>query len=177
LSRVGRIRISWSRIMAIPKRCLPLAAILCCGMATVSACAQQPQPATPRPEQRSANRAAGRARDNPSAANGRSNTAAPNQPSAAEDPAAEAIAVRDVQRTRPEQQATKHDRSPAFDPTKPAPLTYAFKDQPKAGGITGIDFARDGLNADKPFTTFDEVMKKESAAKPQVMAAQHKLLE
>jgi cytochrome c peroxidase len=95
----------------------------------------------------------------------------------APDPAADAVAVRDVQRERPEQQITEHDRSPMFDPTKPAPINNALKEQPKAGRITGFDFARDPLNSDRPFTTFDEVMKKESAAKPQVMAAQRKLLE
>ena len=93
------------------------------------------------------------------------------------DPAAEAQCSKRVPAERPEQKLTEHDRSPQFDPTKPAPLTPALKDQPKEGRITGFDFARDPLNADKPFTTFDEVMKKESAAKPKVMAAQRKLLE
>ncbi|MFO0787843.1 MAG: cytochrome B6 [Pirellulales bacterium] len=103
--------------------------------------------------------------------NGEENTAA------VPDPAAEAIAVNDVRRERPEQQVTEHDRSPMFDITKPAPINDALKDQAKAGRITGFDFARDPLNSDKPFTTLEEVMKKESAAKPQVMAAQRKLLE
>ena len=40
-----------------------------------------------------------------------------------------------------------------------------------------LSFARDPLNADKPFTMLAEVMKKESAAKPQVTSAQRKLLE
>ena len=80
------------------------------------------------------------------------------------DPAAEAKAVRAVPAERPEQQLTEHDRSDAFDPTKPAPISPALQDQPKQGRITGFDFARDPLNADKPFTTFEEVMEKESAA-------------
>ena len=80
-----------------------------------------------------------------------------------QDPAAAATAVRDVPMSRPEQQLTDHDRSDMFNPTKPAPLTPALKGQPKAGRITGFDFARDPLNADKPFTTFEEVMAKESA--------------
>ncbi len=95
----------------------------------------------------------------------------------ATDPAAEAVAVREVRLERPEQQITEHDRSPMFDSTKPAPLSSVLQSQAKSGRITGFDFARDPLNADKPFTTFDEVMKKEAAAKPQVMAAQRKLLE
>jgi cytochrome c peroxidase len=93
------------------------------------------------------------------------------------DAAAEATAVRNVPTNRPEQRLTEHDRSKRFDPTRPAPLTDALKDQPNQGRITGFDFARDPLNADKPFTTFDEVMKKESSARAQVMAAQRKLLE
>src|SRR4051812_49067047 len=107
--------------------------------------------------------------DEPGTANNR------NQP--APDPAADAIAVKNVPNKRPEQQITNHDQSPVFDITKPAPLTMDLKNQPKAGRITGFDFARDPLNSDKPFTMFEEVMKKESAAKPQVMAAQRKLLE
>jgi cytochrome c peroxidase len=96
---------------------------------------------------------------------------------AVRDPAADAIAVQQVPMERPEQQITKHDQSPAFDITKPAPINDALKTQPKAGRITGFDFARDPLNSDKPFTTFEEVFQKESAARPQVTAAQRKLLE
>jgi cytochrome c peroxidase len=101
----------------------------------------------------------------------------PNKDRKPHDPAAEATAVGKVPTDRPEQQLNDHDRSELFDPTKPAPLTPALKDQPKQGRITGFDFARDPLNADKPFTTFNEVMKKESAARPKVMADQRKLLE
>src|SRR5689334_19360162 len=86
------------------------------------------------------------------------------------DPAAEATAIRKVPAERPEQRLTEHDRSEMFDPAKPAPLNPALKDQPKQGRITGFDFARDPLNADKPFTTFDDVMKKESKARSKVMA-------
>jgi cytochrome c peroxidase len=93
------------------------------------------------------------------------------------DPAADAMATRKVQATRPEQRITEHDKSDRFDPTKPAPLTPALKEQPKEGRITGFDFARDPLNAPKPFTTFAEVMKAESDARPKVMAAHRKLLE
>src|SRR3954454_950151 len=78
------------------------------------------------------------------------------------DPAAEATAVRAVPADRPEQQITAHDRSDAFDPRKPAPVSPALKGQPKEGRITGFDFARDPLNADKPFTTFEEVKSNES---------------
>ncbi len=93
------------------------------------------------------------------------------------DPAAEAIAVREVPLKRPEQQITEHDQSPAFDITKPAPVNAALKNQPNQGRILGFDFARDPLGADKPFKTFQEVMQKESAARADVTAAQRKLLE
>jgi hypothetical protein len=93
------------------------------------------------------------------------------------DPAAEAQAVRAVPADRPEQQQTEHDRSDIFDTKKPAPVSPALQGQPKQGRITGFDFARDPLNADKPFTSFEEVMSKESANRPAVMAAQRKLLE
>jgi cytochrome c peroxidase len=96
---------------------------------------------------------------------------------AVEDPAAEAVAVRNVTLDRPEEKITDHDRSPAFDPTKPAHLSAVLKNQAKEGRITGFDFARDPLNSDKPFTTFAEVMRKESAARASVTAAQRKLLE
>jgi len=93
------------------------------------------------------------------------------------DPAAEATGAKDVPKARPEQKLTEHDRSPVFDPTKPAPLTKALKDQPKEGRVLGFDFARDPLNGDRPFQPFAEIMKKESEQKPKVMAAQRKLLE
>jgi len=85
------------------------------------------------------------------------------------DPAAEAVKTKDTPKERPEQQLTEHDKSGIFDPTKPAPINGALKNQPKQGRITGFEFSRDPLNADKPFTTFAEVMNKESEAKPKVM--------
>src|SRR3954453_10420312 len=93
------------------------------------------------------------------------------------DPAAEATAVRGAPADRPEQRVTDHDRSDAFDPRKPAPVSNALKGQPKEGRITGFDFARDPLNANKPFTTFEEVKSNESASRTSVTAAQRKLLE
>ena len=76
---------------------------------------------------------------------------------------------------RPEARRTDHDKSDVFK--KPAPISPALKAQPKGGRLTGFDFARDPLNADKPFTTFDEVMKAESAQRPKVMADHRKLLD
>ena len=93
------------------------------------------------------------------------------------DPAAEALRVQQVPAERPEQKLTAHDKADIFAPDKPAPITAALKDQPNQGRILGFDFGRDPLGAPKPFTTFEEVMKKESAAKPKVMDDQRKLLE
>jgi cytochrome c peroxidase len=100
-----------------------------------------------------------------------------DESSRAPDPAADAVAVRPVRTNRPEQQLSEHDRSPAFDPDRPAPINNALTTQPKDGRITGFDFSRDPLNADKPFTKFEEVMQREAADRPKVAAAQQQLLE
>ena len=73
---------------------------------------------------------------------------------------------------RPEQSKTPHDQSDQFSAKKADPSSPAFKGQPKEGQISGFDFYRDPLNADRPFMTPEEVMQKESAAKPAVMATQ-----
>src|SRR4051794_13026274 len=101
-------------------------------------------------------------------------SAAPQQP--VRDPAVEATKAQPVPAERPEQKQTEHDKSDKFDWKKPAPLTKALKDQPKGGRILGFEFSRDPLNADKPFMTFEEVMKMESEQKPKVMDAHQKLL-
>lgn len=102
---------------------------------------------------------------------------APDAPQrAVRDPAAEAVAVQRVPIERPEQKITEHDRSEIFDFTKPAPINPALKDQPNQGRLLGFDFARDPLGAPEPFTTLQEIMEKESAARPEVMAAHRKLL-
>jgi len=78
--------------------------------------------------------------------------------------------------TRPEQRKTQHDEADIFQATKAAAVSPALKEQPKEGAIKGFDFYRDPLNADKPFTTFEEVKAKETAARPKVMQAQQELL-
>src|SRR5690606_15242978 len=100
-----------------------------------------------------------------------------NEGKAVPDAAADAVQQRNVEKKRPEQQLTDHDRSDKFNPAKPAPISEALKSQPKEGRITGFDFARDPLNADKPFTTFEEVRKKEEAARPEIMTKHRQLLE
>jgi cytochrome c peroxidase len=78
---------------------------------------------------------------------------------------------------RPEQMKTDHDRSPIFDFKNAPANSAAVKPQPKEGKISGFDFYRDGLNADRPGTPFEEVLAKESAGKGKVMDSQKKLLE
>ena len=106
---------------------------------------------------------------------------ATRQPAAQQRQAGDAVqdaqTPRNVERQRPEQQLTDHDRSDIFAPGRPAPFSKALESQPGGGRITGFDFARDPLGAPQPFTTFQEIMEKESAAKTQVMADQKALLE
>ena len=88
------------------------------------------------------------------------------------DAVAEAQQPAPVKVTRPEQKKTPHDTSAVFDPGKAAPSSPVFETQPKAGKVSGFDFARDPLNADRPNQPPEEIMKKEIANKPNVMAAQ-----
>jgi len=72
---------------------------------------------------------------------------------------------------------------PSPDPKDPLaarnarPSSPAFADQPDKGKIEGFDFFRDPLNAKRPMQTFDEIMKADVGAKPNVMATQKRLLE
>jgi len=92
-------------------------------------------------------------------------------------------AVEDVQtpvpprRTRPEQQLTEQDHPEKFAPENVMPVSPALKTQPKEGKLAGFDFARDPLNSDKPMQSAQEIMEKEIAAKPMVMAKHRELLE
>ncbi|QDU88021.1 hypothetical protein Pla175_13910 [Pirellulimonas nuda] len=93
------------------------------------------------------------------------------------DAVAEAQTTREVPATRPEQKKSAHDRSDVFDARKAWPSSPVFENQPKEGKISGFDFYRDPLNSDRPYQTFEEIYKKESAGKPKVMQAQQTLLE
>src|SRR4051812_13188495 len=93
------------------------------------------------------------------------------------DAVADAQMPREVPATRPEQQKTEHDRTVGEKARNAPPASPALKNQPKEGKITGFDFYRDPLNADHPGQTLEEIMQKESAAKPNVMAAQQALLQ
>lgn len=82
-----------------------------------------------------------------------------------------------VRSERPEQKKTDHDSSDLFNMLKAPPSSPTLKDQPKQGKVSGFDFFRDPLGADQPFQKPEDIMKKETAAKADVMAAQKKLLE
>lgn len=97
-------------------------------------------------------------------------------PTLAADAVAEAQAPREVAATRPEQKKSEHDRSDIFDAQKAWPSSPVFKNQPKEGKISGFDFYRDPLNSDRPYTTFEKIFAKESAAKAKVMDDQQTLL-
>jgi len=93
------------------------------------------------------------------------------------DAVAEAQQPQAVKTNRPEQQKSAHDQSDIFDPSRAEPASPVFKTQPKEGKVSGFDFARDPLNADRPNQRPEEIMQKEIANKPNVMGAQRKLLE
>jgi cytochrome c peroxidase len=78
---------------------------------------------------------------------------------------------------RPEETKTDHDQSPVFNAPNAEPSSPVFRNQPEGGRISGFDFYRDPLNANRPFVKFDDIMKKESANKAAVMKAQRDLLE
>jgi cytochrome c peroxidase len=77
---------------------------------------------------------------------------------------------------RVEEKKSQHDSSDKFDSTKAQPITAALKPQPQGGDITGFDFYRDPLNADRPMKPFAEVLEADVAARPKVMEDQQKLL-
>jgi cytochrome c peroxidase len=79
--------------------------------------------------------------------------------------------------TRPEQTKTAHDQSQIFDAASAKPASDVALNQPKRGRISGFDFYRDPLNADQPNMNPEDIVRKESANKQNVMNAQQQLLE
>ncbi len=82
-----------------------------------------------------------------------------------------------VEKMRPEQRQNPHDMSDVFSAAAAPSSSPVLKSQPEEGKIQGFDFVRDPLNAKKPMTTFEEVVKADMDAKANVMADQRKLLE
>src|SRR4051794_17893455 len=78
------------------------------------------------------------------------------------DAVQEAQRVASVTATRPEQRKSDHDRSTVFEAPNAKPNSPVTNDQPKQGKITGFDFYRDPLNADRPMQSPDEITKLES---------------
>lgn len=96
----------------------------------------------------------------------------------APDAVQEAQTPRPVEVKRPEQRKSEKDDPKRFAATNATPSSPVLKDQTEEGKIKGFDFVRDPLNAKKPgMEKFEETMKADEAAKPEVMAAHKKLLE
>ena len=98
-------------------------------------------------------------------------------PSVPPDAVGQAQGARGVPATRPEQKKTPHDASAIFDAANAKPASPVSTDQPNAGKVTGFDFFRDPLNADRPNVKPEEIVRKESADRGRVTGAQRVLLE
>jgi cytochrome c peroxidase len=104
-------------------------------------------------------------------------------PSAGESAAHPTDAIQEAQTVhatpieRPEQKLTDHDNSSVFSATQASNSSQQFKHQPDKGQVTGFDFYRDPLDAQKPMQSPDEIMRAEIADKPKVMEEQQRYLE
>jgi hypothetical protein len=105
------------------------------------------------------------------------NRTQPDNATRSQDAVDEARQKSNVPVSRPEQNKTPHDLSAVFTASAADPSSPLFRTQPKDGRNTGFDFYRDPLGADRPAMTFDEIFKKESADKANVMKAQLQLLQ
>ncbi len=77
---------------------------------------------------------------------------------------------------RVEQQKSDHDLTIASLPNQPAPSSRVLRQQPNKGELRGFDFGRDALGSDKPKQKLEDTIAKESATRPDVMAAQREML-
>ncbi len=118
-------------------------------------------------------------RDVPDRANQNANpNADPNQPSNHHRDAVEDVQnPRNTVAERPEQKLTERDQAERFRAKAAPAVSSALEAQPSEGRMLGFDFAIDPLNADRPGQSPAEIKEKETAARPEVMAAQRKLLE
>src|SRR5262249_55926378 len=69
---------------------------------------------------------------------------------------------------RVEQKKSAHDRSDTFDARKAPPSSPVLASQPGHGRITGFDFYKDPLNADKPGLDPAALLQQALVAKPEV---------
>lgn len=84
---------------------------------------------------------------------------------------------RDIANARPESQKSEHDLSGVFDPSRPAPITQDLGAQPGSGRNGGFDFSRDPFGSSAPGVSPEEMVKKETAARPAVDASQQQFLQ
>lgn len=99
------------------------------------------------------------------------------KPAAPPDAVQQAQEGKSVAVKRPEQKRSEHDQAKIYTAKAADGVSPALKDQPAEGDITGFDFYRDPLNADRPMKSFDEVYQQDVKEKPEVMETQRKLLE
>ena len=98
------------------------------------------------------------------------------QKTGSKDAVAQAQTTKEAAASRPEQQKSPHDGSAVFGADHAPPSSQVFKSQPKEGKVSGFDFVRDPLNADRPKHSPEEIMAKEIANKSNVMNSQAQLL-
>lgn len=141
---------------------------ICGGLAFYALGQQQPPPARPAlGPAKPAARVDGKLPDRP---------AIPATQGVRPDAIAEAQAPPRATATRIEQTKSEHDLTVAGSGDQPAPISRALRTQPNKGEQRGFDFGRDANGSEKPKQKFEDTLAKESAAKPEVMAAQRELL-
>lgn len=77
---------------------------------------------------------------------------------------------------RIETRKSEHDLTVIANSSQPAPISRALKTQPNKGEMRGFDFGRDANGSEMPKQKLEDTIAKESAARPEVMEAQHRLL-
>lgn len=116
---------------------------------------------------------------NPQGAAKAAKDAAPTAPApkAIRDAITEAQTPRPPRKPSPEATPNKHDQSDIFKARQAPAVSTELAKQPKKGEMTGFDFSRDPLNAERPEQPASEIMKQESRDKDKINAAQKQLLE
>lgn len=87
-----------------------------------------------------------------------------------------AVKVVGDERARPEQKLTDADQSRHFEAASAQPASNDLSAQADEGKVKGFDFSRDPLNAKEPNQSPEKIKETDIAAKPQITAAQRKLL-
>lgn len=100
----------------------------------------------------------------------------PRQNAQSKDAVQQAQTSREVPAVRQEQKKSPHDQSDQFKAKNSPPITKILNKQPQGGDVTGFDFYRDPLNADRPMKTFAEIRDADIKDREQVMRDQQTLL-